>query len=112
MYVPHFVAGCLQVDVLWRVPQHVTSSGDAGSTHELRGWVQPQSSQDRRAIQAGLEAGRRGAPPGEAAAMLPSIDPPPRASLLVAPGRRGGPPAPSNTGASGSGAPKPADPVD
>ena len=101
---------CRQVDVEWHQPQHITQPTDPGVRLEMRGWVPPESLQDRRASRIGLEAGRTGASMEEATAQLPRIEVPESASLLVAPGRRGDPPAaPSDSAAAPRG---PARPVD
>ena len=81
-----------EADVVWRLPQHLSESGD--SVLQLRGWVQPASAQDARAAEVGLQAGRAQADPCEAHCALPAVVVPRGAALLLPPGSRGEPPAP------------------
>ena len=99
----------VEVDADWRVPQRLTHRTDEGIHTELRGWAAPESAQDRRASALGLAHGREGSSVEAAVASLPPIDAPETASLLVAPGVRGGPPLPSGTEPRPRGGPAPAD---
>ena len=81
-----------EADVVWRLPQHLSESGD--SVLQLRGWVQPASAQDARAAEVGLQAGRAQADPCEAHCALPAVEVPRAAALLLPPELRGEPPPP------------------
>ena len=99
----------VEVDADWRVPQRLTHLWGEGVRTELRGWAAPDSAQDQRASRIGIAHGRAGLSVEAAVASLPPIDAPETASLLVAPGVRGGPPLPSGTEPRPRGGPAPAD---